>query len=55
MALTRIDLSISGEVLIEYFAGFDVGDINQTPPGMRLPFRPPTGQQSNLMIPFSMP
>jgi hypothetical protein len=52
MVLTRVDLSISGEVLIEYFAGLHVGDINQTPPGMRLPLRPPTCQKSNLTIPF---
>jgi hypothetical protein len=52
MVLTRIDLPISAEVLIEYFPGFDVGYINQTPPGMRLPLRPPTCQQSNLTIPF---
>jgi hypothetical protein len=31
MVLTRIALSISGEVLIEYLAGFDVGSINQVP------------------------
>jgi hypothetical protein len=55
MVLTRINLFISGEVHIEYFAGFDVGDINQTSPGMRLPLRPPTGQQTNLTIPFCMP
>jgi hypothetical protein len=52
MVLTRIDLSISAEVLIEYFAGFDVGYINQTPPGMRPPLRPLTCRQSNLTIPF---
>jgi hypothetical protein len=51
MVLTRIDLTISGEVLIEYFLAFDVGYINQTPAGMRLPLRPPNGQQSNLTIP----
>jgi len=50
MVLTRINLSISGEVPIEYFAGFDVGYNNQTPPGMR-----PTCQQSSPTIPFCMP